>query len=113
MVAGNALPPVPAVFGPGWREQWERRVDDPEPWLLRWIEEQVDGPYWRQGSLRPDYGAIECPVFNVGGWADAYPNALFRMAERLKVPNRALVGPWTHRRPNASSVGRCQVIASA
>ena len=25
MVAGNALPPVPAVFGPGWREHWERR----------------------------------------------------------------------------------------
>ena len=33
MVAGNALPPVPAVVGPGWREQWERRVDDAEPWL--------------------------------------------------------------------------------
>ena len=31
MVAGNALPPVPAVFGAGWREQWERRVDDAEP----------------------------------------------------------------------------------
>ena len=27
MVACNALPPVPAVFGDGWREEWERRVD--------------------------------------------------------------------------------------
>ena len=60
MVAGNALPPVPAVFGTGWREQWERRVDDAEPWLLRWIEEQVDGPYWRHGSVRPDYDRIAC-----------------------------------------------------
>ena len=67
MVAGNALPPVPAVFGPGWREQWERRVDDAEPWLLRWIEEQVDGPYWRHGSVRPDYDRIIVPDDDRGG----------------------------------------------
>ena len=24
-----------------------------EPWLLRWFEEQADGPYWRHGSVRP------------------------------------------------------------
>ncbi len=59
MVACNALPPVPAVFGDGWREEWERRVDGTEPWLLRWLEEQADGPYWRHGSraarLRADH----------------------------------------------------------
>ena len=27
MVAMNALPPVPAIYGDGWREEWERRVD--------------------------------------------------------------------------------------
>ena len=26
MVALNALPPVPGVYGEGWREEWERRV---------------------------------------------------------------------------------------
>ena len=26
MVAMNALPPVPSIFGDGWREEWERRV---------------------------------------------------------------------------------------
>ena len=31
MVAGNALPPVPAVFGDGWREEWARRIDEVEP----------------------------------------------------------------------------------
>ena len=53
MVALNALPPVPAIAGPEWRERWRERVEGLEPWLLRWLEEQADGPYWRQGSVRP------------------------------------------------------------
>ena len=53
MAACNVLPPVPAVYGEGWREEWRRRIDGTEPWLLRWLEEQDDGPYWRHGSLRP------------------------------------------------------------
>ena len=96
MVAGNALPPVPAVFGPGWREQWERRVDDAEPWLLRWFEEQVDGPYWRHGSVRPDYGRITCPTMIVAGWADGYTNIVFRGFEALSCPKRVILGPWGH-----------------
>ena len=86
MVAGNALPPVPAVVGAGWREQWERRVDEAEPWLLRWLEEQVDGPYWRHGSVRPDYGRITCPTMIVAGWADGYTNIVFRGFEALSLP---------------------------
>ena len=31
MVAMNALPPVPSVFGDGWREEWRRRLDAPSP----------------------------------------------------------------------------------
>ena len=46
----NALPPVPAVWGDGWRDEWRARIDEHEPWLLRWMEEQLDGPYWRHGS---------------------------------------------------------------
>ena len=53
MVALNALPPVPAIAGVDWRERWRERVERLEPWLLRWLEEQADGPYWRQGSVRP------------------------------------------------------------
>ncbi len=96
MVAGNALPPVPAVFGPGWREHWERRVDDAEPWLIRWIEQQVDGPYWRHGSVRPDYDRIICPTMIVAGWADGYTNIVFRGFEALSCSKRVILGPWGH-----------------
>ena len=96
MVACNALPPVPAVFGEGWRDEWQRRLDGTEPWLLRWLEEQTDGPYWRQGSLRPGYDRITCPTMIVAGWADGYRNNTFRTFEALECPKRLLIGPWSH-----------------
>jgi uncharacterized protein len=105
MVAMNALPPVPAIAGPRWRERWRERVGDLEPWLLRWLEEQADGPYWRQGSLRPAYERIACPTMLVAGWADGYRNATFRVIERLQVPSRLLFGPWSHMAADTSRPG--------
>jgi uncharacterized protein len=96
MVACNALPPVPGVFGEGWRDEWLRRLDGTEPWLLRWLEEQTDGPYWRQGSLGPGYDRIACPTMIVAGWADGYRNNTFRTFEALSCPKKLLIGPWSH-----------------
>ncbi|MDQ3620185.1 MAG: CocE/NonD family hydrolase, partial [Actinomycetota bacterium] len=96
MVAMNALPPVPSIAGEGWRDQWAERVEKLEPWLLRWLDEQDDGPYWRHGSLRPDYGRITCATMIVAGWADGYRNATFRAFEELTQPKRLLFGPWSH-----------------
>ena len=86
----------------GWREEWQRRVDDAEPWLLRWLEEQVDGPYWRHGSVRPEYERITCPTMIVAGWADGYRNIAFRAFEALACPKRVILGPWAtcRRRPS-------------
>jgi predicted acyl esterase len=105
MVALNALPPVPAIVGPRWRERWRERVEGLEPWLLRWLEEQTDGPYWRQGSLRPAYERIACPTMLVAGWADGYRNATFRVMERLRAPTRLLFGPWSHMAADTSRPG--------
>jgi predicted acyl esterase len=105
MVAMNALPPVPRVAGDAWRDPWRERVEKLEPWLLRWIEEQTDGPYWRHGSLRPEYDRIACPVMLIGGWADGYRNATLRVMEALEVPRKLLMGPWSHRAAEASLPG--------
>jgi putative CocE/NonD family hydrolase len=96
MAAMNVLPPVPSIFGEGWRDEWLRRIETAEPWLLHWLDEQVDSPYWRHGSLRPDYGRIGCPTMIVAGWADGYRNNTFRTFEALECPKRLLIGPWSH-----------------
>ena len=105
MTASNALPPVPAVFGPGWRDEWQRRLDDGEPWMLRWLTEQHDGPYWHHGSVRPGYDRIACPTMLVGGWADGYRNNTVRTFEALRCPKSLLVGPWSHMSPATSLPG--------
>ena len=105
MAAITALPPVPAIYGDGWRDAWRERVEQGEPWLLRWLEEQTDGPYWRHGSLRPGYERIACPTMLIGGWADGYRNNTFRTFEALRCPRRLLVGPWSHMSPAISVPG--------
>jgi uncharacterized protein len=104
MVSMNALPPVPALAGDDWRERWLERIDELVPWYGS-IDDQNDGPFWRQGSLRPNYELIEVPTMLVGGWADLYRNSMLRMIERLRVPKRLLMGPWCHMSPNRSIPG--------
>jgi uncharacterized protein len=104
MVSENALPPVPAIAGDGWRDAWLRRIDEVVPWFDS-IEEQDDGPFWRQGSLRPDYDRIRVPTMIVAGWQDIYRNSALRMIERLDVPKRLLMGPWCHMWPSDSIPG--------
>ena len=104
MVSMNALPPVPSLAGDDWRDRWLRRIDELEPWFGS-IEEQMDGPFWRRGSLRPDYQLIEVPTMLVAGWADLYRTAMLRTFEHLRAPKRLLMGPWCHMLPDASIPG--------
>jgi putative CocE/NonD family hydrolase len=105
MVAMNALPPYPKFAGLTWAEMWKQRLEESEPYILKWMKHQVDGAYWRQGSLRPAYDRIQCPVFLIAGWHDGYVNAMLRTYTHLKVSKKLMVGPWVHTRPHASVPG--------
>ena len=113
MAAMNALPPTPELTGPEWRAAWGERFDASEPWLLRWLEEQWDGPYWRHGSLRQrgrdggweGYERIEAATMIVGGWADGYRNNTLRTYAALHAHRRLLVGPWAHLAPGTAVPG--------
>ena len=95
----NALPPVPAVWGDGWRDEWAARIAEHEPWLFGWLEHTRRDDYWQHGSIRPTYDDIECPVLLVAGWADGYRNNSFRTVAALRAAGRhaeLLAGPWPH-----------------
>ncbi|HEX4685943.1 MAG TPA: CocE/NonD family hydrolase [Nocardioides sp.] len=107
------LPPVPAVWGEGWQDEWQRRLATNEPWVLTWLRENRHGPYWDHGSVRlggttSGYERIGCPVMIVAGWADGYRNNSFRTVVELArhgVPHRLLAGPWAHADPATAMPG--------
>lgn len=99
MTPMNALPPVPAVWGDGWRDEWAARIAEHEPWLFPWLEHTRRDDYWQHGSIRPGYGDIGCPVLIIAGWADGYRNNSFRAVEALRAAGQhaeLLAGPWPH-----------------
>jgi putative CocE/NonD family hydrolase len=105
MMAFNVRPPDPMIVGERWRELWRERLDGNVDLAELWLGHQARDEYWRHGSVCEDYGAIECAVLAVGGWADAYVDAIFRMLERLSCPRRAVIGPWGHQWPQAGRPG--------
>ena len=105
MLPMNAMPPYPQYSGADWAAIWQEHLEGDPPWLLEWLRHQTEDDYWLQGSLKTDYGSIKCPVLHLGAWADGYTNPVYRMLEHLNVPNRAIVGPWQHSRPNDAYPG--------
>ncbi len=106
MVGMNAMPARADERGPAWEAAWRNRLEQTPIWLFEWLRQQHDGPYWRQGSLAPDYGRLTTPTFLIGGWMDEYVDAALRMLERCtNAPRKALIGNWVHDTPDEAYPG--------
>ena len=105
MFAFNSLPPDPEIVGDRWRDMWQERLENSGLWIENWLEHQHRDDYWKRASVNEDYSDVTCPVLAVGGWADGYTNAIFRLMEHLDVPRRALIGPWGHKYPHLGVPG--------
>jgi uncharacterized protein len=99
MLACNGLPPDPAVVGDAWRKTWQERLEKTPPYIEAWLAHQRRDEFWRQGSVCEDFAAIHCPVYMVGGWSDAYRNAILRFLAGYPGPCKGLIGPWAHNYP--------------
>ena len=55
MVAMNALPPFPAAVGNHWSDLWRQRLEQSEPYLLKWLAHQTEDDYWSVGSIAGHY----------------------------------------------------------
>jgi uncharacterized protein len=96
MLAYQSRPPDPLIVGEGWRQCWLERIEKLPFFPALWLEHQRYDAYWKHGSVCEDFAAIQCPVMTVGGWADAYTNAVPRLLEGLTVPRLGIIGPWGH-----------------
>jgi putative CocE/NonD family hydrolase len=82
-----------------WREMWLKRLEN-EPFLpALWLRHQRRDAYWRHGSVCEDFGAIKAKVLALGGWGDAYKNAVPQLVENLPGA-KGIVGPWVHKYPH-------------
>lgn len=105
MFAFNSLPPDPQIVGSRWREMWFDRMENSGLWLEPWLEHQRRSAYWSTSSVNEHYGAIQCPVYAIGGWADGFTNTVLRLMQHLEVPRKGLVGPWGHKYPHQGMPG--------
>jgi predicted acyl esterase len=99
------LPPDPVLVGARWRAIWLQRLKNVPLFCKLWLQHQRRDAYWKHGSVCEDYTAIQCPVYAVGGWTDAYKNAIPRLLARLQVPRKGLIGPWAHAYPHFALPG--------
>lgn len=101
MLSYSSRPPDPALVGEDWRTMWLDRLDN-EPFLPAiWLNHQTGDAYWKHGSVCEDYSAIRAATLVVGGWGDAYKNAVSRLVGGIEnAPVKGIVGPWIHKYPH-------------
>ncbi len=104
MIGMNALPPYPEYSGEDWLKIWEEHLEKNTPYILEWLDKQVDSPYWKECVGRR-YEQIVCPTFVIGGWMDHFVNSMVRLYANLKVPKKLLMGPWPHQTPDIAIPG--------
>lgn len=76
-----------------------------KPWLFTFLNQQLDGPFWRRKSLREDYSRIKIAVYLIAGLLDGYRSAMVRTFENLESPVKLELGPWDHSCPDDGAPG--------
>lgn len=105
MLAYQSHPLDPKIIGDSWRERWLERIERLPFFPALWLQHQRYDAYWKHGSVCEDFAAIQCPVLAIGGWSDAYTNAVPRLLQGLQVPRLGIIGPWGHIYPHDGSPG--------
>lgn len=101
----GAVPPDPELAGETWRETWRARLERVPFFPELWMRHPHRDAYWRRACVAGDYAAIRCPVYAVGGWADAYRGTVLRLLAGLTAPAKGLIGPWAHIYPHDGTPG--------
>ena len=107
MASANFAPPDPSEVGARWADIWEERLERSRPWGLSFLENRLDGDFWRARSLPyEDAATLDCALYVIGGWNDWYPTPLLRTFSRVRHSRKqALIGPWSHDFPDSSVPG--------
>jgi len=100
MLAYSSRSPDPAIVGDAWRKMWLERLEIEPLLAIDWLAHPHRDAYWKRGSVCEDIGAIKAAVLAVGGWNDAYTNAVPRLVQTVQAPVKGIIGPWAHKYPH-------------
>jgi predicted acyl esterase len=92
---------------PHWQldEDYFRDRFNSYPGHLTYLKQQLDGEFWRKNSLRWQFEKIRIPCYLIGGLLDGYKDTPPRMLKNMKVPVKAVMGPWNHSYPDYGKPG--------
>ena len=98
----NALPRTPeyTLDSAYFADRFEAR-----PWLFTYLEHPLDGPFWRDGSLRFAPERLRIPAYLIGGLADGYRDTPLRTLGAATAPVKVEIGPWGHDWPDNGTPG--------
>ena len=105
MLALGLCPPTRQDPGGSWERTWRRRLRrlaSAPPHALTWQAHPERDDYWQARVV--DAAAIEVPTMLIGGWADAYSDAMLRAFGQVGGEKRLIMGPWMHVLPHLSTV---------
>lgn len=102
MLSYQSRPPDPQIVGGRWQQMWLDRLENMPHLAAEWLGHQRRDAFWQHGSICEDFSAIKTPVLAVGGWGDAYVNAIPRLLNGLTCPKKAIIGPWIHLYPHTA-----------
>jgi putative CocE/NonD family hydrolase len=103
--ASRRCPPTRPSSARAGAPRGAARLEGLVPFPALWMQHPRRDAYWRRGSAGEDLARITCPVYAVGGWADAYASAVPRLVAGLGGPRKGLIGPWAHVYPYAGRPG--------
>lgn len=75
------------------------------PWVLTYLKQPEDGPFWRKNGLRYHTDRLQIPAYLIGGLLDGYRDMPLRALEYLKGPVKVEIGPWNHSWPDDGTPG--------
>ncbi len=100
MFSYSSRPPDPALVGERWRDMWLERLRNLPMLAATWLEHPTRDDYWRHGSVCEDFSSIHAATLAIGGWGDAYVNAVPALVDKLRAPVKGITGPWVHKYPH-------------
>lgn len=100
MHAYSSRAPDPAIVGDQWKKLWLQRLELEPLLAIDWLQHPHRDAFWKHGSVNENYGDITAAVLAVGGWNDAYTNAVPRLVSNLSGPAKGIIGPWAHKYPH-------------